>query len=145
MLNNLKDWEMLARLFEKIADSKEDLDGRAVELAVGLKLADMVKNRAVTIAAVTGNASEAPDGYNYQLLIARKDGNQFFMIFPSEEIAAKTDMGYIECSLEQILRLVSDTPQIRGIQFIIDVNNLEKHDFFTGLITKNMVAIALGV
>lgn len=143
MSEKLTDWQMIAALYRKVAEST-DISGQAVDLAVGTKLAFMVKEGAEAIASVTGAAQETETGYNYQLAIMRKDGNSYFVVFPDTETAASLGTGYTKCKVEELLRLIYNTPQMRGIQLVIDYDK-ESGKFATGEITKNMAVIALGI
>ncbi|MCM1132078.1 MAG: hypothetical protein NC340_01265 [Ruminococcus flavefaciens] len=143
MSEKLTDWQMIAGLYRKVAEST-DISGQAVDLAVGTKLSFMVKEGAEAIASVTGSAQETADGYNYQLAIMRRDGNHYFVIFPDTETAAALGTGYTKCKVEELLRLIYNTPQMRGIQLVIDYDK-ETKKFVTGEITKNMAVIALGI
>lgn len=137
--------EKLAALFNKVAGLDDDTDGRAVDTAVGLKLAEMVKNNEEVLAAVTGDAVEAEDGgFNMQLLIAPHEGNYFFMVFPNAETAAAMGTGYTMCRVSELLTLVRKTPQMRGIQLILDADP-ETHKFSCGQINRTMIAMALEV
>lgn len=143
MSEKMNDWQMIAALYRKIAEST-DVSGQAVDIAVGTKLALMVKDGAEAIAAVTGAAQETDDGYNYQLAVVRNDGNNYFLIFPDIETAAATSRAYTYCKAEELLRHIYNTPQMRGIQLVIDYEK-ETGKFATGEITKNMAVIALGI
>lgn len=143
MAEKLTDWQMIAALYRKVAEST-DISGQAVDLAIGTKLALMVKEGAEVIAEVTGMAKETDDGYNYQLAIVRRDGNNYFLVFPDMETAVGMGRPYTCCKIEELLRLIYNTPQMRGIQLVIDYDK-ESGKFVTGEITKNMAVIALGI
>lgn len=146
MSNNLSDLEMILKVYEKALSGTEDkTDGRALELAVGVKLADMVKKKAECFFAVTGDVYSGGENYNYQLEIFRKDGNHYFLMFSDKESAADTGKGYISASVEQVLRLVRDTPQIMGIILTERAGNSGDTKERNFLITRNMAAIALGI
>ena len=140
----MTDIQKLAALFRKVATLDDDTDGRAVDMAVGFKLADMVKEDAEVLAAVTGEAVENPDGgFGAQLLIAPVKKNYFFMVFPDVETAAAMGVGYTMCKLGELLRLVEKTPQMSGIQLILDVDGSES--FSSGQINRIMIAMALNM
>ena len=135
--------QKLAALFERIDKLDDDTDGRAVDAAVGLKLAEMMNNNEEVLAAVTGDAIENAEGsFDMQLLIAPHEGNFFFMVYPDKEIAAAMGTGYTMCRIEELLRLVDKTPQMRGIQLILSVDP-DTHKFVTGQISRTMIAVAL--
>ncbi len=143
MPEKLTDWQMIAALYRKVAEST-DISGQAVDLAIGTKLAFMVKEGAEVLAEVTGMAKETDDGYDYQLAIVRHDGNNYFLAFPDMETAVGMGRPYTYCKTEELLRLIYNTPQMRGIQLVIDYDK-ETGKFVTGEITKNMAVIALGI
>ncbi|MDE5570373.1 MAG: hypothetical protein K2J47_04920 [Ruminococcus sp.] len=143
MPEKLTDWQMIAALYKKVAENT-DISGQAVDIAVGTKLSFMVREGAEVIAAVTGAAKETDDGYNYQLSIVRHDGNSYFLVFPDIETAAAMGKGYTYCKVEELLRLIYNTPQMRGIQLVIEYDK-ETEIFSTGEITKNMAVIALDI
>lgn len=143
MPEKLTDWQMIAALYRKVAEST-DISGQAVDLAIGTKLAFMVKEGAEVLAEVTGMAKETDDGYNYQLAIVRRDGNNYFLAFPDMETVVGMGRPYTYCKTEELLRLIYNTPQMRGIQLVIDYDK-ETGKFVTGEITKNMAVIALGI
>jgi hypothetical protein len=139
----MTDIQKLAALFEKVSSLSDDTDGRAVDVAVGMKLAEMIKNNEEVLAAVTGDAVENSDGgFDMQLLIAPHEGNFFFMVFPDTDVAAAMGTGYTMCRVEELLRLVNRTPQMRGIQLILSVDP-DTHKFVTGQISRTMIAVAL--
>ena len=143
MPEKLTDWQMIAGLYRKVAEST-DISGQAVDLAVGTKLAFMVKEGAEVIAETNGEAKATDDGYNYQLAIGRHDGNHYFIVFPDIATAVVMGRPYIKCKIEELLRLIYNTPQMKGIQLVIDYDK-ETGKFETGEITKNMAVIALGI
>ncbi|MCQ2490524.1 MAG: hypothetical protein MJ079_02895 [Ruminococcus sp.] len=135
--------EKLVALFRKITRIKEDYDGQSFEFAVGLKLAEMMKNDEKVLAAVTGDAIEASDGgFDMQLVIAPKSDGNYFMIFPNTETADDMGTGYTMCSIAELVELVSNTPQMRGIQLILSVDKTTGH-FGSGEINANMIQIAM--
>ncbi len=140
-MENMNNWQKIAAVYKKAAETPE-LDGRALELAVGIALADMVANNEEAIAAVTGDAIEHGDGFAMQLHIVRHEGNHYFLIFPDEKSAADMKLGFTKCSIREIFELAKNTPQMRGIHLIFDVDT-ESKSFSAGEITKNMLAIAL--
>lgn len=143
MPEKLTDWQMIAALYRKVAEST-DISGQAVDIAVGTKLAGMMKDNAEIIVYTTGSAHETEDGFNYQLAVVRNDGNNYFLAYPDTETAAALGSGYVFGKLEEVLKLVRRTPQMRGIQLVIDYDE-ETKKFTTGEITRNMVVIALDV
>lgn len=139
------DIQKLAELFKRVETLDDDTDGRAVDLAVGLKLADMVKKNAEVLAAVTGDAVENPDGsFGMQLVIAPYEGNNYFMIFPDIETAAAMGVGYTMCRLEELLRLVEKTPQMKGLQLIMDYEPVTRR-IYSGQINRRMAAMAVNM
>lgn len=143
MPENLTDWQKIAALYRKVAESK-DVSGQAVDLAIGTKLASMIKNNAEIITYITGTAQETEDGFNYQLAIVRRDGNNYFLAYPDVQTAAALGSGYVYGKLEEVLQLAYKTPQIHGVQLVIDYDK-ETKEFVTGEITKNMIVIALSI
>lgn len=143
MPEKLTDWQMIAALYRDVAEST-DISGQAVELAIGTKLASMVSEGVEVLAEVTGEAKETDKGYDYQLAIVRRDGNHYFIVFPDIETAIAMGRPYLYCKTEELLRLICNTPQMRGIQLVIDYDK-EKGKFITGEITKSMALIALGI
>lgn len=143
MPEKLTDWQMIAALYRKVAESS-DTSGQALDIAIGTKLALMVRDGAEVLAEITGAAKETADGYNYQLAIIRHEGNHYFLAFPDIETAAGMGRPYTYCKTEELLRLIYNTPQMRGIQLVIDYDK-ETGKFVTGEITKNMAVIALGI
>lgn len=140
----MNDLQKLAALFRKVAALDDDTDGRAVDTAVGLKLADMVKADAEVLAAVSGDAIENPDGsFGMQLLIAPVENGYYFMVFPDVETAAAMGVGYTKCKLGELLRLVGKTPQMSGIQLVFDVD--DPNNFSSGQINRTMIAMALNM
>lgn len=140
----MNDLQKLAALFRKVAALDDDTDGRAVDTAVGLKLADMLKNNAEVLAAVSGDAIENPDGsFGMQLLIAPVEDDYYFMMFPDTETAAAMGVGYTMCKLGELLSLVGKTPQMSGIQLVFDVD--DPNNFSSGQINRTMIAMALNM
>lgn len=149
MLNNLSDLEMIVKVYDKAENSdKNELDGRAVDLAVGTKFGDMIRKEAKCFFAVTGNATILDNKLSYQLEISKIEGNHYFLMFLNKDVAVQSGLGYLELSLEDVLKLVRDTPQMRGIMLIKEIGNpegVEDRNFSMLMITKNMAAIALGI
>ncbi|MBR4511167.1 MAG: hypothetical protein IKP25_10920 [Ruminococcus sp.] len=142
-VNVMTDIQKIAALFKKVDGLNDDTDGRAVDVAVAMKLADMIKKDADVIAAVSGDAVKNAEGsFDMQLMIAPYEGNYFFMVYPDMDIAAAMDTGCTMCRLEELLSLVRKTPQMRGIQLILSVDP-ETHKFTTGQINRDMIALAL--
>ena len=134
--------QKLVELFKKVAALNDDTDGRAFETAVGLKLAEMAKNDEEIIAAVSGDALEAPDGgFNMQLVIAPHEGKNYFMVFPDTSSAAAVKTGYTMCRLRELLQLIKNTPQMSGMQLIFDAD-AETGKFSSGEINRTMVLFA---
>lgn len=140
-MENMNNWQKIAAVYKKAAETP-DLDGRALELAVGIALADMVAADEEAIAAVTGDAIEREDGFAMHLHIARHEGNHYFLIFTDEKSAADMKLGFTKCRVKELFTLAKNTPQIRGIRLMFDVDP-ESGSFSAGEITKNMLAIAL--
>ena len=135
--------EKLVALFWKIESSKGEYDGQSVDYAVGMKLGEMMKNGEEVLAAVTGDAVENGDGsFGMQLLIAPTPRGNFFMIFPNTEIAAAAGTGYTMCKLSELIELVVRTPQMSGIQLVLNVDK-EKGLFNSGEINRPMTVFAL--
>ena len=68
-------------------------------------------------------------------------------MFLNKDIAVQSGLGYLELPIEDVMKLVRDTPQMRGILLIKEIRDsedIEKHNFSMLMITKNMAAIALG-
>ncbi len=148
MLNNLSDLEMIVKVYDKAENiNKDELDGRAVELAVGTKFGDMIRKEVKCFFAVTGKAATLDNKLSYQLEISRIEGNHYFLMFLNKDIAVHSGLGYLELPIEDVMKLVRDTPQMRGILLIKEIRDsedIEKHNFSMLMITKNMAAIALG-
>ncbi len=148
MLNNLSDLEMIVKVYDKAENiNKDELDGRAVELAVGTKFGDMIRKEVKCFFAVTGKAATLDNKLSYQLQISRIEGNHYFLMFLNKDIAVQSGLGYLELPIEDVMKLVRDTPQMRGILLIKEIRDsedIEKHNFSMLMITKNMAAIALG-
>ncbi len=148
MLNNLSDLEMIVKVYDKAENiNKDELDGRAVELAVGTKFGDMIRKEVKCFFAVTGKAATLDNKLSYQLEISRIEGNHYFLMFLNKDIAVQSGLGYLELPIEDVMKLVRDTPQMRGILLIKEIRDsedIEKHNFSMLMITKNMAAIALG-
>lgn len=135
--------EKLAALFRKVATLNDDFDGSSVDYAVGLKLAEMIKNGEEVLAAVTGDAVEAADGgFNMLLMIAPCEDGNYFMAYPNKDIAAAMHTGYTMCRIEELLTLVSETPQMSGIQLILGVDGTTGR-FSAGTINRSMAELAL--
>lgn len=149
MLNDLSDLEMIVKVYDKALNNQdEEIDGRAVDLAIGVKLADMIKKESEIFFAVTGDTTLLENKLCYQLEILKIDGNHHFIMFLNKDIAVQSGLGYLELSLEKVLKLVRDTPQMKGIMLIKEIGNPEdigNRKFSTLLITKNMAAIALRI
>ncbi len=140
-MENMNNWQKIAAVYKKAAETP-DLDGQALELAVGIALADMVNNDEEAIAAVNGVAEEDENGFTMQLHIVRHEGNHYFLVFPDEKCAADMKLGFAKCKIRELFSLAKNTPQMRGIRLIFDVDP-ESGSFTAGEITKNMLAIAL--
>lgn len=135
--------EKLVALFRKVSRLDDDYDGQSVELAVGLKLADMIKHDEEVLAAVTGDAIESTDGgFNMQLVIAPSNGKNYFMIYPNTETAAAMKTGYTMCKIAELIRLANETPQMSGIQLIMSCDS-STGNFGSAEINSNMVQIAV--
>lgn len=147
MSNNLSDLEMIVKVYDKAENiDKGELDGRAVDIAVGTKFGDMIRKEVKCFFAVTGKAATIDNKLNYQLEISRIEGNHYFLMFLNKDIAVQSGLGYLELPLEDVMKLVRNTPQMKGILLIKEIRDsedIEKHNFSMLMITKNMAAIAL--
>ncbi len=140
-MENMNNWQKIAAIYKKAAETP-DLDGRALELAVGIPLADMAADNEEVIAAVTGDVTENSDGFTMQLHIVRHEGKHYFLIFSDEKSAADMKLSFTKCRMRELLALVKNTPQMHGIRLIFDVDP-ESKSFTAGEITKSMIAYAL--
>lgn len=137
----MNEMEKLAALFDRVAALDDDTDGRSVDMAVGLKLAQLIKNGEKVLAAVSGDSlANGEGGFDMQLKIAILDGCHYFMIFPDRETADKLGLLCTECSIGELLRLAYKTPQMHGLQLIYGVDG-EKRS--VGIINRYMVEIAV--
>ena len=135
--------EKLVALYRKMSRIEEDFDGQSFDFAVGMKLGAMAKDGEEVLAAVTGDAVENEDGsFGMQLVIAPNEGRNYFMIFPSTEVAADMGTGYTMCRLSQLLELANDTPEMEGLQLILSADKATGR-FGSGEINGNMVRIAV--
>ena len=140
-MENMNNWQKIAAVYKKSTEMP-DLVGQSLELAVGMALADMVNNDEEAIAAVTGEAVESENGFTMQLQIFQHEGSNYFLIFPDEKSAADMELGFTKCKVRELFTLAKNTPQMRGIRLIFDVDTKSK-SFSAGEITKNMLSIAL--
>lgn len=140
-MENMNNWQEIAVIYKRAAETP-DLDGRALEIAVGVKLAEMIADNEEVIAAVTGDVTENGDGFTMQLHIVRHEGKHYFLIFPDEKSAADMKLSFTKCRMREIFALAKNTPQMHGIRLIFDVDP-ESKSFTAGEITKSMLAFAL--
>ncbi|MBP5361412.1 MAG: hypothetical protein J6Y71_00035 [Ruminococcus sp.] len=135
--------EKLVALFRKVSRLNDDFDGQSVDFAVGLKIADMIKNDEEVLAAVTGDAIEnANGGFDMQLVIAPYKGKNYFMIFPNTETAAAMKTGYTMCKISELVTLADETPEMSGLQLILSCDESTGH-FGSAEINSNMIRIAV--
>ena len=127
--------EKLVALFRKVSRLNDDFDGQSVDFAVGLKIADMIKNDEEVLAAVTGDAIEnANGGFDMQLVIAPYKGKNYFMIFPNTETAAAMKTGYTMCKISELVTLADE--------LILSCDESTGH-FGSAEINSNMIRIAV--
>ncbi len=137
----MNEMEKLAALFRRIDSLDDDTDGRSVDMAVGLKLAQLIKNGERVLTAVSGDAAPNGDGgFHMQLKIAFLEGNHYFIVFPDKETADKSGLGYIECELAELVDMAYDTPQMHGIQLMYDIEGVSRS---IGIINEHMLEIAV--
>lgn len=142
-MENMNNWQKIAAVYND-AVNMPDLDGSVLELAIVMKLADMLSDDEEVIVAVSGEPEETPVGLKMQLDVVYHDGKSFFLIFADEKNAADMKCGFTKCKLEELLHIAHNMPSIRGLRLIADTNPDYKA-MTAYVITEAMIGTALDV
>ncbi|MBQ9140037.1 MAG: hypothetical protein IJX61_05490 [Ruminococcus sp.] len=141
MAEKKTNWQLLAAVFAKAAQSPEMWDKKTVEVSIIPKLGMMVRDGEMAIAAA---AEVSANGKKAEVSLVESDDKEYVLIFPDKETAEKLGENCVETSVIELFRTASVNPKISGLQLVYEVDDV-KRTFSAGEISRKALLAALEI